>query len=268
MAKQNRSTLKKYFRNGNLPSEQQFSHLVDSMLNIMDEGFDKSPDEGLKVNQLTDSGKLISFYKDFEMLRPRFFVRVDQKDNLILGSEKDQNVLFRSEGRENSKVKVGINTDEPESELDVGGVIRAEGRIGVVSEVDKRELEVPANGAWHDITDTLTGCQAFEIMAGVGGRKKEGKYALMHAIALNTYNPRGLLFDFLSLKKRIKYHHAYYRSRSDKLKLRWHGDEGHTYSLQLKSNSNYGDGIQIKYYITKLWFDEVMEESRPPQQQG
>ena len=84
----------------------------------------------------------------------------------------------------------------------------------------------------------------------------------MRAFAMNTFDPRGMFFNFLNAKKRINYHHAYYRSRSDKLKLRWKNEAGHDYRLQLRSNSNYGDGIQIKYYITKLWFDAEMSASR------
>jgi hypothetical protein len=99
-------------------------------------------------------------------------------------------------------------------------------------------------------------------MAGVGGRKTNGRYALIHAVALNAYNPQGPIFNFLNLKKHIRPQHAYYRSRSDKLRLRWKSGEGHAYSLQIKSNSDYGEGIQIRYYLTRLWFDEDMSGSR------
>ena len=64
MTKRNRNTLKNYFLNGSVPNQDQFKDLIDSNLNIIDEGFDKSPDEGLKVSQLGDSGRLISFFKD------------------------------------------------------------------------------------------------------------------------------------------------------------------------------------------------------------
>lgn len=29
----------------------------------------------------------------------------------------------------------------------------------------------------------------------------------------------------------------------------------------MKSNSDYGDGVKIRYYLTQLWFDEDMSES-------
>lgn len=263
MTKRNRTTLKNFFRNGSVPSESQFEDLVDSTLNIIDEGFDKSPAEGLKVSQLTDAGKLISFFRDNLEGNPLYFIKVDRDENLVFGSDQPRNVLFRLEEAEtDERLKVGINIEQPEMELDVGGVIRSEGRIGVAGRVDKEELRVNADGGWHNITGTLTGCHAFEVMAGAGGTKTEGRYSLMHAIALNAYNPTGLLFNFLNTKKRIKHHTVYYSSRKDKLRLRWLDEGNRNYRLQLKSNSTYGEGIQIRYYITRLWFDEEMNDSR------
>ncbi len=269
MPKNDRKTLKRYFENGRLPTEDHFADLIDSTLNLMDDGFDRSVEDGLEVAQLSDSGKLISFFKYVGDQSPLWFIRVDDNENLILGNPENEKVLLLVSGKDGQKSKIGINNKEPENELHVGGVIRAEGRIGVATKVDKEELTVPADGKWHDITGELRGCQAFEVMAGVGGKRYGGQYALMHAFALNTYNPKGPLFNFLNFKKRIRYHQAYYRSRSDKLKLRWDGTDGRDskYRLQLKSNTDYGDDqngkkIHIKYYITKLWFDDDMSGSR------
>jgi len=118
---------------------------------------------------------------------------------------------------------------------------------------------VPADSQWHNISGPLNGCQAFEVMAGVGN-KGTGKYALMKAVALNTFNPRGLLFNLFNLKKRIKYQQAYYLSRSNRIKLRWQG-KGGEYFLQMRSNCHYGEGVRIRFYLTQLWFDQDMSES-------
>lgn len=248
MPKINRNTLKNYFKNGNVPSQDQFGDLIDSTLNIIDEGFDKTPEEGLKVAQLGDEGRLISFFREILGDKPIYFVRLDRDEHIVFGTAEGRNVL--SLGR--SRIS---GADQNSYELDVGGVIKAEGRIGAGS-------SVPADGRWHDITGTLTGCHAFEVMAGVGGPAGQGRYALVHAFALNTFNPKGPLFNFLNLKKGIKYQPAYYRARQDKLRLRWHSEGAHVYRLQLKSNSDYGDGIQAQCYVTKLWFDETMKGSR------
>ena len=42
MGTADRSTLKKFFESGRMPSERQFADLIDSMLNMVDEGFDKT----------------------------------------------------------------------------------------------------------------------------------------------------------------------------------------------------------------------------------
>jgi len=250
MAKRNRATLKKFFKQGALPSEDYFHDLIDSTLNMADEGFDKSPAKGLEISSLGNYDNLISFCRNDQ---PIWLVGYDGAQNKL---------LFRGEGNKTATLslasdgKVGINTKDPEWPLDIGGVIRAEGRIGITP---TKQQTVPADGQWHDITDVLTGCQAFEVMAGVG-KKRTGRYALLHAIALNTFNPTGLWFNFLNLKKRIRCHQAHYRSFRDRLKLRWHG-ENRKYVLQLRSNSDYEGDAQIRYYLTKLWFDEDMSES-------
>ena len=78
MAKKNRNTLKNYFKNGSVPSQDQFGDLIDSTLNIIDEGFDKTLADGLKVSQFGDTGKLMSFYKDSLVNNPLYYLNLDQ----------------------------------------------------------------------------------------------------------------------------------------------------------------------------------------------
>lgn len=252
MTKRNRDTLKTFFKKGSLPSEDQFHDLIDSALNTIDEGFNKAPEYGFEISSLGSYDRLLSFCRNND--RPLWLVSYDRdQDKLLFKNAREEVVLSLSPDGH-----VGVNNKDPEWPLDVGGVIRAEGRIGVLL---TKEKSIPADGRWHDISPDLSGCQAFEVMAGAG-KKKSGKYALMHAFALNTYHPKGFFFNFLNFKNRIKYHQAYYRSFSDRLKLRWSG-ENRKYTLQLRSNSDYGDGTRIKYYLTRLWFDEAMDESAP-----
>ena len=249
MSKRKRHILKNFFKKGSLPSEEQFGDLVDSMLNMIDEGFDKSPEEGLKIAQIGDEGKLISFYRDIELKSPLWSIEVDKEDKLLYNNESNSTVLFLD-----PKGKIGLNKKDPEHEFDVDGVISSKGRAGNI------RGEIPADGIWHSIIDELEGCQAFEIMAGAG-KKDSGKYALLHAFALNTFNPKGRFFNLINSKKGIRCQNAYYHSRCSKLKLRWAGGQSN-YSLELKSSTSYGDEVCIRYYITQLWFDEFMERCR------
>ena len=238
MPKKNRSTLKEYFKKGCLPSEEQFGDLIDSTLNIIDEGFDKTPESGLKITQIGEDSRLISFYRNIDIKSPIWSITVDTaKKQLLFNAEDDKSVLALDPAG-----RIGINKGDPNYTLDVEGIIAAKGRIGRY-----KEGTVPADGQWHPVVEKLDGCRAYEIMAGVG-KKKSGKYALLHAFALSTFNA----------KSRIASHQAYYHSRCDRIKLRWRGEQ-HDYALEMRTCCCYGDDITIKYSITELWFDYFME---------
>jgi hypothetical protein len=256
MAKKNRSTLKRYFREGALPSEDHFDDLIDSTLNTIDEGFDKSPENGFEISLIGDHQRLISFFQsgaakdavwtiDYQGEQDRLLIRKPSSDEAATPA-----MTLSGDGQ------LGVNNIDPEHTLDVGGVVAAEGRIG--ANPDKRKT-VRADGEWHDISGPLRGCHAIEVMAGVGS-KGTGKYALMQAVAINTFNPRGWLFNFLNLKKRIKYQQSYYLARGNRIKLRWH-NQGEQYYLQMRTACDYGGGVKIRFYLTRLWFDEDMSES-------
>lgn len=258
MPSKNRTTLKNYFKSGSLPSEDQFEDLIDSMLNMRDEGFEKSAREGFKVAQLPE-GKLISFFEDITVRNPIWSFKIDLKSEsrkLCLLNEDEKEILtLTPDGN------VGIKQNQPAFELEIAGTMASRGRIG-----EKGARKVHANGYWQNITETLEGCHAFEIMAGVG-KPKSGKYALMHAFALKTFNKKG----------KIVYHQAHYGSRCNRLKLRWRKEPDQKYRLQLKTRSRYGEvcksnrskingdkskqdvGVYVKYYITRLWFDQFMQ---------
>lgn len=256
MAKKNRSTLKRYFHEGALPSEDQFGDLIDSSLNTIDEGFDKTPENGFEISLVGDHARLISFFKSSADKDAVWTINYDKEQDRLLikkpGTDVETAPVMSFTGVGN----VGVNKINPAYTLDVEGVIASHGRIGANPTQQKT---VAADGQWHNITGALNGCQALEVMAGVGD-KGTGKYALMRAVALNTFNPKGYLFNFLNLKKRIKYQQSYYLSRANRIKLRWFG-EGQDYYLQMRTSCVYDEGVQIRYFITKLWFDEDMSES-------
>ncbi len=279
MAKQNRSTLKRYFKTGCLPSEEHFGDLIESSLNPIDEGFDKSPENGFEISLIGKHKRLISFFKAGIPENAVWTIEYDdQNDRLLIrkpverpaGDEiTDQEGSEQTDERSDSPVAmtfsgeshVGINNTNPVHTLDVGGVVAAEGRLGANPDNQKTIL---ANGVWQNIKGPLRGCHAIEVMAGVGHEKK-GKYALLKALAMNTFNPDGIIPwkwmpNFLRWKKRIKTDHAYYLSRGDRIQLQWTTEEDGCF-LQMRTCCGYGDGIKIRYYLTTLWVDSLMSES-------
>ena len=256
MTKHNRKTLEAKFKNGSMPTETAFADLIDSSLNLIDDGFEKTIKDGLRIFQLGE-GKLMSFYQKMETLSPIWFVGLDKKTaNLVFGNQFNANVLTlgRIDGdaddAQNKRTGVGINQAHPRHELDVAGVVAAHGRVG-----KKDRFAVPADGQWYDITEVLTGCQAFEVVAGVGGRDADGKYALMHAFALSTYRA----------KNHISYHQAHFGAKCNQLELRWQPvstqSDSFEYILQLRTGASYGDNIWVRYHLTRLWEDIAMFDS-------
>jgi len=268
MTKRNRKTLSDNFSEGKLPTQEAFGDLIDSMVNIVDDGFDKSANDGMKVAQLGNDSKLISFYDEITVKTPLWSIAFSTSGydggatnyknlNFYYGGNNATgltlaNAAWGDAGEENNaeaKIRVGINKNTPEHELDVNGVIASDGRLG---REGGNEFRVRADGKWHLIITQLNGCQAFEIMAGVG-KKRSGRYALLHAFALSTFN---------SKKGNITSHQAHFSSRCDQIDLRWIG-ETNSYSLEMRTRCSFeqknDEKVYIRYYTSKLWFDPFME---------
>jgi hypothetical protein len=266
MARRNRGTLKRFFRDGALPTADHFGDLIDSNLNMEDEGFSKSPQHGFEISTIGGEKALISFFRGDHRLHPAWsMARGVERESLVfnrcsvLGVGEPQPILVLEPKGEDDTAEADVAWD-----VDVAGVLRMQGRMGAGD-------TVAADGLWHDITPDLVGCHGFEVMAGAG-REGTGQYALMHAIALNTFNPNRpwwnlLNWNVFNRKNRVRYTHAYYQSFRNKLGLRWSGeDDG--YRLQLRSRCDYGGGARIRYYVTRLWFDERMKGSVPQAGEG
>lgn len=255
MAKKNRKTLKHFFKSGSMPREEHFEDLIDSTLNIRDDGFERTPDHGIKISAVGRENKLLSFLSSLESENIEWSLELKDDDTLVLKRNKHENSDHKqdniaSEIFENDQDvisfsndgKVGIGNKKPDFALDISGTMSSWGRAGKTG-----EKEVFADGKWHAIIENLNGCNAFEIIAGTG-KEKTGKYSLMHAFAVNAFHDR----------KKIKYHQAYFLSRCSKIKLRWKGTRNN-YRLEIKTGTSFGEDVVIKYNITQLWFDPLMK---------
>lgn len=275
MPKRNRKTLADHFADGSMPTQEAFADLIDSTVNIVDDGFDKSAEDGLKLAQLGKDGKLISFYDEITVRDPLWSVSftatgygggmgVLKNLNFHCGGDGDggltlaPRMLAEQQETGPESIRVGINKRDPSCELDVNGVIAADGRLG---RAGRKECEVRADGNWHPVLVNLDGCQAYEIMAGVG-KPRSGRYALLHAFALSTFN---------SKKGNITSHQAHFSSRCDQIELRWNGST-HDYALEMRTRCSYeqdvSEKIYVRYYITQLWFDPHMEDCAGPSEAG
>lgn len=271
MTTRNRQTLKKFFGDGEMPSASNFGDLIESMFNVKDDGISHTDQQGLCLTQIKDGNKLLSFY-GANQEKPAWTFDIDTlhgtlgRLSLEFVGEAGPGELHgggcavltllapapdaaRDAGDDPGKrnPRVGISNDHPQHALDVGGTVASAGRIG-----SKRKYVALADGQWHTISDDCSGCTALEIVAGAG-KEKSGKYALMHAFALKTFDAKG----------HFTVHQARYDTRRNRMELRWLQGENakkDSYVLQIRVNCSYGDKIWIQYYITDLWFDAKMTQ--------
>ena len=241
MSLQNRDTLKSFFRKGQMPSERHFNDLIDSMINKVDDGLSKNLDDGLTLSPIGSSKKLMSFFKSIEDKSPAWSIEIDSGTaNLDINNNRGESIVsLKNDGR------VGINNNDPEYELEVDGTVGMIGRVGTF-----HQGEILADGKWHPVLAEMNGCHILEVAAGVG-KKKTGKYSVIHAFALSTFGKS---------KNKIKITQAYYGVKCNKIQLRWTGDT-YKYNLEMRTRCNYGGNFYVKYYISSLWFDKMMDES-------
>ena len=242
-----REDLKKYFRNGQVPSEKHFSTLIDSMINKQDDGFSKDEDNGMILAASLNSGRFFTLYKNIDDLEPFFSVEKDEQQSPSLRLNADVNPGEDENADTNSfffhaQGSLGLGKrSEKEYRLDVGGFAAMEGRTGTF-----RRGQLPADGKWHTMIEKLDNCQAFEIMARAGNRGS-GRFAILHALALSAFGRS---------KSKIRKTQAHYGYYWNKINVRWKSNDTHDYELQIKTNSNYGEKAQIYFNICKLWDEE------------
>jgi len=265
MTSRTRETLKNFFRDGQRPTQEHFSDLVDSTLNMSDDGYRVTVANGQELSSPVGHDQLISFFRNETPQAPLWtmgFSRVS--DQLVIKGTSTGAAETTADKTApatpllclDSRQRIGVGQMDPQAELDVAGTLRSRSRVGAFPGPAAPPL---ADGKWHDLTGNLGGCQAFEVMAGVAHRGI-GRIALMHAVVLNTFNPTYGILNFLNRKRGISCTHAYYSRRVDRIQLRWNGTSGKNavYTLQARTGCNYGPDILIEAQLTRLWTDPGM----------
>lgn len=233
MSSKKRKSIKNFFLKGSIPKEDNFHDFIDSTINKLDDGISREKGEGFKIISDGVNKDLMSFYDNISDLVPNWYINQvseDGNEGLNIGEPNGGSRLFIEKGG-----NVGIGNTSPNSKLDVNGIISSHGRVGLYS-----FGEVPADGKWHDVLTNLDEYNIFEIVASTG---KKGAHALLHAIALATYGKS---------KPGIRKTNARYGTPRNNIDVRWSGSY-FNYQLQIRTKKNYGDGIMIKYNISKLF---------------
>ena len=236
MAIKKRSDLKKFFASGSIPTESNFADLIDSFVHIGEDNW-INQDDGLRVCSMGDNSKLMSFFKSINDKSPVFSLRKFPSDGSIYGldlvNENGESSLYiRGDGF------VGVGSNDPQCRLDIDGYVQSTGRRGTYKFGD-----IPGDGMWHVIVDSLTDCHVFEIVAKIN-KPGKGMHSIIHAIAAGAFNGK---CNEINVTK------AYYDSRRDQIELKWNGGN-FNYRLEARTKRNYGENTSIKYYVTNLWW--------------
>ena len=231
MAKTNRRTLKEYFGRGKKPDSTQFADLIDSMLNIVDDGFNKSAEKGLLLSPLDDEGAVMEVRRNILDSDPAWVVALGKRGELHIrrGLEEQALMTLCPDGKvvigENEKVLLKIN-----------GAVQADSFTG-----GYLQGKVPADGQWQNIGGMDYGCIGYHVLAACG-LKGKGRYALCDVTAMHCFGKH----------PRIWSRRSWFGARFNKIQFRWQRD-GLNCGLQVRTRSNYGEDVYIHYRADKLF---------------
>lgn len=235
MAVRGRKILKDFFSNGKRPSQQEFEDLIDSSVNILDDGYSKNGKDGLKLAPKNDSNVLLSFCPQ-SGAEPSWVFAINETEDLLIERKKADNHTT-TERNTPSLLLTSPKTI-------VTGDIEIQGIKKGTPVSDKLKESLKADGKWHDITEDLNGMYAMEIVATICGEKGSGEYAVLLAWATQCYGNQ----------KKVKPIGSHYGFWGHKLKLRWHRQKNQSYRLQIKSRLQYKNwkNLAIDCHISYL----------------
>jgi hypothetical protein len=162
--------------------------------------------------------------------------------------------------------RIGINTEEPNYQLDVNGLLCVKGIVGSYS-----TGTAFADGKWHTMNGmvNLDGCQGYEIIAHIID-EKDKRFGLTIATVLMTYGKRGYKTKVISVESANKWLFGRFWN---KIKFKWIIDDLNTepgklkYMCQIKTRGHYGmlegQPKKIFYRVKRIWDKDFELETYP-----
>ena len=242
----NRKTLKRNFSKGRLLSESDFSDLIDSSVNKIDDGFAKDNQNGLQLAPSIESDKVLSVFQEITDKTPLWHVSLEEEDEekklSLYGPYADKYLSFHENGN------IGVNTQKPAFDVEVNGQIGMSARSGTYAWGEKF-----GDGKWHTILEEPDGVGAFEVVAFITGASKTAQHAGLYATIIKVFNK-------IKIKK-VRTNKGWILNS---LRIRWKKHKSNKqdgsciWLLQLRTWRAYikgkdGQARKIKYHVTKLY---------------
>lgn len=254
MPAQGRDQLKKYFRNGNLAREEYFIDLIDSSVNKVSDQITVSDQGGINVTASTAGKKFFSLFKsktNEQQQKPSFALQYqeDQSNNESLsistplqnGASQTLLAIKKENTAAGIAGRIGINTAQPRTELEVNGTVAMKSRMGTFSDATVNYAAIKADRKWYKLVTNLKGPSAFEVMAMVSS--KSNGYAMYYTVAMNIPGRQA----------RVKPIQAVHDSWWRRIRMRWTKADNGSYSLEIRTACRYKDNPQIQVRMTRLW---------------
>lgn len=242
MAKTDRKTLKEYFSKGKKPDSSQFADLIDSMLNILDDGFSRLPERGVLLSPLNSQGPVMEVRKRIQDDDPQWVLSLgaDMQLHIYRKEEEEAFLTLYQDGR----IVLGENG---KANLTVNGTVQADSFTGAYL-----TGHTPADGKWHLIGNQEYTCRVYRIVAACGV-KNRGKYGIAYVTAMHCFGAH----------RRIYSRRTWFGERFNKIQFRWKR-EGNLCGLEVRTRRNYGEGVMIHYQVTSLLdMDFVTHNTKP-----
>lgn len=234
-----RKILKSYFQRGDIPTEEQFAELINSIPNIHDDGLIKtSSTDGVRLFPTDDTGVAATVFSndpDKEGASPLWRLTLDSEGGLTIRDGMGGTVM----------------TIDREKNVTVAGTLKAErylsGKDGEEEMPGSDILKIKANGLWQNLPvegetgHELDGCRVYRISTCYLNRQSR-KYSICEALASHSGGYR----------LKISSPHKHWWGWSGHMKIRWHKSDGKL-SLQMKSDGVRSGAETIYCRIETLW---------------